>query len=370
MSGSHAAEPARILEICTYPPPRGGWSMRVELIKKALESQGHECVVLNTGRNRFIPSPDYETLLGPWDFVRKVWRYSRAGFTVHEHINGESAKGFVRVLLAELLNLCTGRRCYLTFHAGTDQQFFPRHKAPALVPLYWLIFTIPSRIVCNSPAVKACIVEYGIDPHKIIPIPAFTRQYLDFTPVALSHEIESFMTRFPLVIFTYIRVRPTFNLQTLIEGFALIAKRRPDVGLLFVGVSDDIDAELWADVEQRIERHGLRPRMCIVEEFDHDQFLTGLTRCACYLRTPTSDGVASSVLEALALGVPTVAAENGTRPPGVITFNEADPKQLAERVLFALDNRDEVASSLPRPVIPDTLNDEVRLLTGALVVNA
>ena len=58
MSGSHAAEPARILEICTYPPPRGGWSMRVELIKKALESQGHKCVVLNTGRNRFIPSPD------------------------------------------------------------------------------------------------------------------------------------------------------------------------------------------------------------------------------------------------------------------------------------------------------------------------
>jgi hypothetical protein len=54
----------------------------------------------------------------------------------------------------------------------------------------------------------------------------------------------------------------------------------------------------------------------------------------------------------------------------VITFNEADPQQLAEKVLFALDNRDEVASSLPRPVIPDTLNDEVRLLTGAVVVNA
>jgi glycosyltransferase involved in cell wall biosynthesis len=370
MTGARAAEPARILEICTYPPPRGGWSMRVELIKKTLEAQGHECVVLNTGRNRLVPSPDYETLLSPLDFIRKVWRYSRAGFTVHEHINGESAKGFIRVLLAEVLNLCAGRRCYLTFHAGTDQQFFPRHKAPALVPIYWIIFAIPQRIVCNSPAVKARIAEYGVNPDKIVPIPAFTRQYLDFTPVALSPEIESFMAGFPQVIFTYIRVRPTFNLQTLIEGFALIARERSDVGLLFVGVSDDIDAELWADVQNRIATHNLAPRMCIVEEFDHDQFLTGLTRCACYLRTPTSDGVASSVLEALALGVPTVAAENGTRPAGVITFSERDPRQLADKVLFALANRAEVSASLPRPLIPDTLTDEVRLLTGAALGTA
>src|SRR6187549_119665 len=116
MSEARPVAPARILEICTYPPPRGGWSMRVELIKKQLEADGHECVVLNTGRNRMVPSPHYETILGPWDFVRKVWRYSRAGYVVHEHINGESAKGFVRVLVAEVINLLAGHRCYLTFH--------------------------------------------------------------------------------------------------------------------------------------------------------------------------------------------------------------------------------------------------------------
>jgi len=344
--------------------------MRVELIKKQLEAGGHECVVLNTGRNRLVPSPDYETVLGPWDFVRKVWRYSRAGYTVHEHVNGESAKGFVRVLLAEVLNLIAGHRCYLTFHAGVDQQFFPRHKAPALMPLYWIIFAIPRRIVCNSAGVKAKIVEYGVSPDKIVPIPAFTRQYLEFTSVPLSPNVESFFGQYPAVVFSYVRIRPTFNLPTLIEGFSLLARRRRDVGLLLMGVSDDIDATIWSDVERRMSVHGLQSRICIVEEFDHDEFLTTLTRSACYLRTPTSDGVASSVLEALALGVPTVAAENGTRPAGVITYTEDSPEDLAEKVEFTLMHRDRIVAAQPRPEIADTLSQEVLLLTGGALAGA
>ena len=219
--------------------------MRVELIKKQLEAEGHDCVVLNTGKNRLVPSADYETILGPWDFVAKVWRYSRAGFVVHEHVNGDSAKGFIRTLLAQMLNLLAGHRSYLTFHAGVDQVFFPKHKAPALFPVYWLMFTLPRKIVCNSAAVKEKIVEFGITPDKVVPIPAFTRQYLEFETAPLSPMIETVLSRFPEVIFTYIRVRPGFNLPNLIEAFAILAQARSDVGLLIVGVTDDIDPVIY-----------------------------------------------------------------------------------------------------------------------------
>ena len=118
----------KILQITSYPPPRAGWGVRVEFLKKRLESEGHICTVLNLGRSRTIPSPEYETVLGGLDYVKKVWRFSRAGFVVHMHMNGESPKGFVLTLLAECINLLWGRRCFLTFHAGIDQPYFPRPK--------------------------------------------------------------------------------------------------------------------------------------------------------------------------------------------------------------------------------------------------
>ena len=82
-----------------------------------------------------------------------------------------------------------------------------------------------------------------------------------------------------------------------------------------------------------------------------------------YVRTPPADGVASSVLEALALATPVVAAENGSRPDGVVTYPATDVAALAEAILHVLDNRDAVVSAIPAPVIADTLVEEANLLT-------
>jgi glycosyltransferase involved in cell wall biosynthesis len=339
--------------------------MRAEVVTKALRAAGHLCVALNTGSSRRVPSPEYETVLSPLDFVRKLWRYSRAGYTIHAHVNGDSPKGFVRTLMCEGIGLLAGKRCYLTFQAGVDQIYFPKHKARAWVPVYRVMFAIPKLIICNSEAVKTRIVEYGVPAWKVVPIPAFTKQYLEFTQVRLADGVEEFLRRAPHVLFAYVRVREGFNLPTLADAFVLIAQRRPDVGLLLVGVTEDIDPILWADWQTRIARHELDARVCVVEDLDHDGFLTAVTRSALFVRTPTTDGVSSSVLEAMALGVPIVAAENGTRPPGVVTFRADDPADLARSIDYVLDNRAEVASAMPRPEIKDTLSDEIAVLTGA-----
>jgi glycosyltransferase involved in cell wall biosynthesis len=132
--------------------------------------------------------------------------------------------------------------------------------------------------------------------------------------------------------------------------------------LLLVGLTEDVDATLWAEIQGRIQSRGIANRVCVVEEFDHDRFRSALTRSALYIRTPTTDGVASSVLESLALGVPVVAAENGTRPTGVITYAAGNPADLADKVQHVLTNREAIARALPSPEIRDTLGDEVRVL--------
>jgi len=339
--------------------------MRVELLKDELEAHGHTCVVLNLGRNRFIPSSHYETCVSGFDYVRKIWRFSRAGFVVHAHMNGDSPKGLLLAFVAEVLALLAGQRCVLTFHAGLHQAYFPRERAPRMAPVFWLLFSIPKTIVCNSKPVRAKIADYGIDQKKIFAIPAFSRQYLRFSSMELAGPVEDLFQRFPHVLFAYVRVWDGYFLDTLIEGFAQVAAAREDVGLLFLGLTDDVDPALMRDVETRIAAHRLSSRICLWGDLDHDAFLTALTRASLCLRTPVSDGVASSVLEALALEVPVVAAENGTRPPGVVTYRADDPADLAATVHYVLANREAVVRATPKPEIPDTLADEINLLVAA-----
>jgi glycosyltransferase involved in cell wall biosynthesis len=70
------------------------------------------------------------------------------------------------------------------------------------------------------------------------------------------------------------------------------------------------------------------------------------------------------VLEALSLGVPVIAAENHTRPAGVITYDPRDPEALASALDDLLSRRSEIASQLQRPDVRDTLTQEAELLTA------
>ena len=355
---------ARILEVTSYPPPRAGWGIRVEFLKKRLEAEGHSCVVLNIGTSRAIPSPEYETVLGGRDFVQKVWRFARQGYTVHAHANGDALKGLLLALLAELLGLAAGRRPFLTFHAGVIQRFFPLEKSWRHAPLFWLLFALPRRIICNSAAVKAKIQGYGARADKIVPIAAFSKQYMEYSPAPLPAHLEEFFARYPHVVFTYVRMRPLFYPLTMVDGMAALVKRRPDVGLAVCGMSGHTDEGVWEAVEARIRETGIEPHLCLIEDLDHDAFLTALARSSLYLRTPITDGVASSVLESLALGVPVVGCENGTRPKGVLTYTADNAVEMAAQMEHVILNRAQVVAAIGALDVPDTLADEIALLTA------
>jgi glycosyltransferase involved in cell wall biosynthesis len=355
-------DPRRILQITSYPPPRSGWGVRVQFLKQHLEALGHECVVLNTGTSRRIPSAEYVTVLGPVDYFQKVWRYTRAGFLPHVHVNGKSAKGLVLALVAELIGVANGRRAVLTFHAGEDQQYFPRAKAPSWSPAFSLLFNTAAHIICNNERVKARICEYGVPASKITPIQAFSRQYLQFERKMLHRDLELFWSRFPHVLFSYLNLRPGYHPETLLEAFARLSERRADVGLVICGVMGHADSALASRVRELLSRPELRGRVFVVDDLDHDLFLTALSRAAIYVRTPPEDGVSSSVLEALALRIPVVAAANDTRPSGVRMYPASDAEAMAAAIDDVLQNRAEVVATLPMPHIPDTLSEEARLL--------
>jgi glycosyltransferase involved in cell wall biosynthesis len=356
--------PARVLEVTSYPPPRTGWAIRVEFLKKRLDAEGHTCTVLNIGPSRHVPSTEYETVHGAGDLFRKLWHFCGQGHTVHTHANGDAIKGALLALAVSLVSLLHGRRCVLTFHAGAIQRYFPVNRSWVWAPLYWLLFLIPRAIICNSEAVKVCIQQYGVSAARIFPIPAFSAQYLEFTPAALPPALDAFYERYPNTVFTYIRLRPLFYPLTLLDGVARMCADRPDVGVVLCGASaGHFEPDLKAAFERRLAELRLTEKVCILEDLGHDAFLTALQRSVLYLRTPITDGVASSVLESIALGVPVVGCDNGSRPAGVVLYPAEDAAAMAAAVLHTIEHRAAVLAAQAGVEVRDTLADEVAVLT-------
>ncbi|MEK7331707.1 MAG: glycosyltransferase, partial [Candidatus Eisenbacteria bacterium] len=313
--------------------------------------------VLNIGESRRIPSDEYLHVLGLWDFVVKVVGFVRRGYTVHTHINGDGNKGWYLALTAELVCRLWGRPLVLTFHAGPVQRYFPRERSGAFTPLLWLLLKLPRRIICNDHHVQRSLLTYGVPAEKIRPIPAFSRQYLQYQPAGLDPELERFVKSHAPLLVVYFFLRPEFFVESLIEALAALARRHPGLGAVMVGGGSD-----QPGVPERLAAAGIEAHVHCAGDLDHDRFMTLLARAHFYVRTPSKDGVCSSVLEALSLGVPVVASENGRRPESVITFPPDDGAALARTLEEAWARYEAVRAAVRRPAVRDTVAEEAALL--------
>ncbi len=355
----------KILEISSYPPPHSGWGVRVAMVKSELLRRGHNCTVINIGKSRKIKSPEYEDVQSARDYVHKVLQYCAKGYQVHMHVNGQSPKGFVLCLLSQSLSLLFGRRSILTFHAGTDQIYFPRSNSKLGVLVLLAIFALSRKIICNEEAVKRRICEYGVRGEKVFPIPAFSTQYLEFDETAIEPALETFMQQHEPVLSSYSLLRPTFHLDTTLRALAALKQKWPRLGMIFIGSTkraEDMDA---ATVFRMVEELGLSENIHWAGDLPHATFLTVVKRSKVFVRTYVFDGVCSSVLEALSLGVPVVGCENELRPKEVILFKTGEEGDLAAKLEHVLQNYAQVKAKISRPAVRNTLAEEVELLVHA-----
>ena len=352
-------KPKKILEISSYPPPRAGWGIRVSFVKEALIEAGHVCDVINIApESRKIPSPEYLTSMNGLDYFWKCLKLSLQGYRVHMHLNGNSPKGFILTILAEIANLLTFKRPVLTVHAGPYQIYFPKERAPHLTPMFKFIFGVARKVICNSEAVKEKIVEYGVNPEKVVPIQAFSKQYLRFHKISVNGELGGFIANRQPLISSYVFFRPEFFIDDMVRGIAELAKSYPNIGLMILGSSDNSEP-----IRELVQELGIEKHVYFAGDQDHDSFLTLVTQSDICLRTPIRDGVSSSVLEALALEVPVVASENGRRPESVITYDHESIPDMVRALRETIEQLPQVKSQIVKPHIRDTVAEEVAVLT-------
>jgi glycosyltransferase involved in cell wall biosynthesis len=348
-----------IVEIAAYPPPMGSWTLRIGFVAAQIERRGWRCIRLNVGSSRKLRDPQYLNPRGPIQYLLKVFALARRGCVIHTHTNGKGLKGTLLAFAGQCVALLCGRRSVLTFHAGVRQEYFPRTGRRWLDLLMTLVFVTPRAIICNSEAVKRRIVEdYGIAAGKITPIPAFCGAYMKTEIGALSPPLDAFFAAHdPVIAFYVFFFHAEFTVDVAVRALAALKAEFPRLGLVIMG-----SRRYAEDAEELIDALGVRDDVLLTGNVPRAEFLRVLQGSSLYLRTPLGDGVAASVLEALSLGVPVVASDNGTRPSSCVLYRPGDVEDMAEKIRYVLRNRDAVAARIDVPDDADTVEREVDLL--------
>lgn len=350
---------ARVLQIGNFPPPMCGWSLHTQLVHQGLLRRGADSRVMDIGPGRKIEGRECLPVLGGFDYARKLLVHRLRGFTFHVHLNGDSWKGYALGLGAVLLGRATGKPAVITFHAGPNQIYFPRSGG------FWrsafrLLFSASGEIICNHEPVKAAIEAYGIPAAKIHPIPAYSVQYEEEIPAPLPAAVEDFLSGHEPRLFSYALFRPEFTVEALWEAFSRVRQRFPRAGLLLAG-----PPELPEGIRRALAERALDSSVFVPGNLPHAQFLTAVGRSDVFVRTHLRDGVCTSVLEALSLGVPVVASEDGLRPASVVTYSPGDGHDLAAKLERVLGDLPAARNRVKRPDVDDNLDREIGLLLHA-----
>ena len=326
----------KILQIGNYPPPACGWAIQTKLLVEEIRRRGHVCQVLNINENRKKKLAEYIDVQNGFDYLYKLLRFAAKGYQFQVHVNGQSRTGYVLALLAALAGRFSGRPITLSWQGGLQQKYFPRPRGQLVREAYRLLFRLCGKIACNDLQIKRAIESYGIVSHRVAAIPAFSIQNLEFHHVPLEPPIETFLNSRHPVFFCYVSFRPEYQLPILRMAMKQFRQKCERAGFIWLGFpSKELpSAQEFVASWPGGEREGL----LLLGNVDHDTFSTLLSRCFAYIRTPACDGVAASVLESLALGVPVITSENHNRPPQVTTYTEKDADDLCQKLVFVTEH--------------------------------
>jgi len=352
--------PRKIVEIGPYPPPNTGWSVRIKHLRDALLADGCDCQVLKLGKTRTIKSPEYMDVQNGFDYVKKLLILKLKGYHFHLHTNANAEKGPLLVFTALCISVFFFDRASLTFHGGLQQIYFPKKNGGKMYWLIFLNFLLAGVIICNDKKIKQAIAQYGplIATDKIHPIPAFSVQYMNFQRRPLPEEVGQFMAKKENIIVSYIALREGYYIDVVLD---FLESLDDNTGVIFTGIGE-IEDNTVAPAYQKLLELRKRGAICIINDLDHDQFMTLLSRSQIYLRPYLYDGVSSSVLESLAIGTPVVACDNGTRPPGVITYLPGNADDMREKVRSVLADFPNIKKNIVKPEVADTVRTEINVL--------
>lgn len=303
----------RILQMGPYPPPHGGVQTHIVAVRQYLRKNQIPCAVINLTRHR-RPTADevYYPKSAP-EVLRLLWRLRYD--VIHLHIGGNLTARLLA--LGFLCSLMPRSKTVLTFHSGG----YPvSEEGRAARPRSLRAFALRrfDRVIGVNQELVEFFERVGVAPNRIrlIHPHALTTQ----APAdSLSPELEKFFETHNPVLTTVGLLEPEYDLPLQIEVLGLIHKRFHNAGLLIAG-----SGSLKEELQNLISSKPYAKDILLCGDVPHAVTLRAIAESDVFLRTTLYDGDSISVREALHIGVPVVASDNGMRPDGIHLIPSCD----------------------------------------------
>jgi glycosyltransferase involved in cell wall biosynthesis len=302
----------RILQMGPYPPPHGGVQTNLVAIRRFLEARQIPCAVINLTRFR---RPDAEGVYYPKTALQVCRLLARLPYDiVHLHIGGKLTRRLLG--LAWLCASLPGKRAVLTFHSGGyPDSGAGRSASPRTIRGF--IMRRFDRIIAVNEQIAELFRRLGVPPDRVRLIPPHA---LSVAPApSLPEPWSGFVTGHSPVLITVGLLEPEYNLATQIAVLGDVRRHFPNAGLLIIG-SGSLEGEL----RRAIAGQPHRAHVMLAGDVPHSITLRAIAASDLLLRTTLYDGDSIAVREALHLGTPVIATENGQRPSGVKLIPKPD----------------------------------------------
>ena len=311
----------KVVQLGPYPPPHGGVQTNLVAIREYLRRHGHTCHAINLTRFRREDADGVYYPVGAAALMRLLWRLPAD--ILHLHFGGDLTPRLIR--LALFCTLLPGRKTVLTFHSGG----YPGSPAGrTAAPATWRGFVLRrlDGLIGVNQEIAALFARFGAHPQHIRTILPFAVQPPDRS-LPLPERLAAFFRAHNPALLTVGQLEPEYDLPMQIGVMAGILERYPRAGLLIVGAGS-----LEESLRARIAATPYRDRILLYGDMPHAVTLLATLHSDLLLRTTLYDGDSVSVREALYIGTPVIATDNGMRPQGVHLIPPSNPQGLRDAV--------------------------------------
>jgi len=299
----------RIAQVTYSTKPRGG-VVHTLALAEALAARGNDVEVWTLGRGS---DTAFFREVDPAVRVRVVPFESREGEDVGEriersidamarHFSSEADVVHAQDCISANAVIAAGRDCVRTIH------HLDAFTTPRLIECHELAIHRPTARICVSRAVAAEVEsEYGYAP-TVIPNGVDAQRFTDAAGPAGEARRERWRATLGDYVLALGGIEPRKGSLDLLEAFALLRSRRPELRLVFGGGETLFDYRSYRrDFDRRAVELGVEPTILgTLPDSDVPSLVAAATALGF---VSTKEGFGLAAMEALAAGVPVVARD-------------------------------------------------------------
>lgn len=317
----------KVVQLGPYPPPHGGVQTNLVAIREYLRCHGDSCDAVNLTRFRSQEGDGVYYPQGALALMKLLWRLPAD--LLHLHFGGDLTPRLLA--LAFFCSLLPRRKVVLTFHSG-GYPGSPAGLTAAPLTLRGFVLRRLDGLIGVNPQISALFRRFGVRAERIRTILPYVVNPPDLS-LPLPPPLKDFLAAHGPVLLTVGLLEPEYDLPMQIECMEAILRQFPRAGLLIAGAGS-----LEAPLRRQIAATPYAEHVLLYGDMPHAVTLRATVECDAMLRTTLYDGDSVSVREALYLGTPVIATDNGMRPEGVHLIPIANPERLCAAVCDLLSH--------------------------------